>query len=457
MIYLIVILKIIGLYFLGDLLIDLLKLRTITKELPHKAITIVILYLFGTSAAITLLYFSFALGIPTVFSSSLLWGIAMTGLFRRMYLHYLHNSHRLRFPSSLGSIAFSIFFVTSTLFASFFPVIANDARGIWLLKTKILFFGKDAFMQFLQTPYFDYSHKDYPIGLPLLYADMSKYFDTFWEPAVGIFSFTFFFSLCLLIYGVLRSELRFTPLLAGMTTMVLLFTEEYSRQGGNGLSDVPLSLFIAISIYLFLKIDFTQPHTLFLPVSLAIATGFIKNEGLPFLIVFLLAVIVLFAIKHRNPRTFSLSTKTVRELLPFAFPVLGIIGILHWKTVIRTFSVENDLLSALNFSEIVQRIPVIYSEIMSRITSGIRWGILFMPAALLLFFPVPRRRAVHLSLALAIITLQFLSYLVIYLITPHNVVWHISTSFSRLLLHLVPSILILAIITYARNIRKNTV
>lgn len=426
----------IGKYFIiGMAILCLLQKRGFVFSELGLPLMLLFSFLLGTSAVSLVLHIG--LLTSTLYYATLFtWILCITAI---IYL-FVSGTSILRsfFKGSLLLKVLAISgYVAQALILSFQPVIAHDARAIWLLKAKSLFLGESSFFQHLQSANFWYSHTDYPITLPLLYADLLRFLPTYWEPAIGILSFTFFFMIIIGIFGAFK---KFTSLPLWVTftlSLVLVTTPEYLRQGWSGLSDVPLSVFFFGTLFALL-LSTKDSKSLALPIIFAAIGATIKNEGQMFMVLTFLYLAWKFISE-------AIVTKKVILKEVLMLTIIGILAlspILLWKNAINNLSITNDVASALNFADIPTRLPLLLNEVLPRLFDGFRFGILFTPAMLLL--ALPNSRAVRTPV-LYVLVGQAAIYLAVYLTTPHDMVWHISTSFSRLLLHLLPSVYLLAL------------
>lgn len=410
-----------------------------TKKLLHSRLPLSLFTVYSFTAGIALTAGILTLGLllnQLAIATLFIWGLS---LFATLYLilkekQFLSNG---LFTNILSKIVTLALYLVSILSVSAQAILANDARGIWMLKAKGIFLGYETFLSQLQNPLFLYTHQDYPLSMPLLYADLMRPLGYFWEPAVGIFSMTIFFMIGLGLFWALTTYTSVKRPVALAITVLLIGTSEYIRQGWVGLSDVPLSLAIFVSVSLFAT-ETLQTRTHLLAIAAGIFAATIKNEGQPFL---LLVILLSFWQLYRQK---GLRHEFLKNYLPI---VLGTsllsVPLLVWKFKAAELGIRNDVVSAPLLTETVTRIPTLLAEVMPRLLDGYRFGLLLLPAIILLLIPRSDNKR---NLAQLLIAGQFLLYMFIYLITPHDMAWHISTSFSRLLLHLLPSIYLLTLI-----------
>jgi hypothetical protein len=164
-------------------------------------------------------------------------------------------------------------------------------------------------------------------------------------------------------------------------------------------------------------------------------TAWAKNEGFLFIVVNAFLVIV-FLIMLKQPG--ALKDYAVGSAIP-----LGVI--LFFKA---TLPVSNDLFVQNTLYQLldISRYQYILQKFFGT-TLGLGWWMPFslllilLVYGLLVWFDIPETltlKFVGLSLLL-----QLSGYFFIYLITPHDLVWHINTSMERLLLQVFPSALFL--------------
>ncbi|MFZ6022671.1 MAG: hypothetical protein ACOYT9_04395 [Patescibacteria group bacterium] len=408
--------------------------KMLTENLPLSLFTV---YSFTAGVALTSGILTFGLFVNQLPLVTLFtWALAIAAILYMLFYERVFLS-RLFFTNVPAKIVATILYVVSVLSVSTQAILANDARGIWMLKAKGIFLGYETFFAQLKNPIFTYTHQDYPLSMPILYADLMRPLGYFWEPAVGIFSMTVLFMIGLGLFWALTSFTSIKRPFALLFALLLIGTPEYLRQGWVGLSDVPLSLAIFVSASL-LASSSTNTKTQLLAIAAGIFAATIKNEGQPFLLLItLLAMWQIFQAHKLNKNSFKLYLPVIIGAGIFSLPLLA------WKITTMRLGIENDVVGAPLFSELLTRVPLLITEVMPRLLDGYRFGILLVPAILLLLIP---RKDQRRNIAQLLIAGQFTLYMLIYLITPHDMVWHISTSFSRLLLHLLPSIYLLTLL-----------
>jgi len=314
-----------------------------------------------------------------------------------------------------------------------------DAWGIWNSRARFIFRGNEqwrgAFSGILH-----WSHPDYPLLVPGVIARCWKYIGD--DPTIIPILISALFTLStagLLISSILMFRDKSQALLAGM---ILLGTPLFIIGGASQYADVPLSFFILSSMVLFCFKDFDEENRFGLLVLAGMMAGlaaWTKNEGMLFLVAAAIAHFV-SVILTKNPRDY------LRESCAFVIgvaPVLAII--LYFKTQIAA---ATDLFVGQSSEVLFQRLiePSRYLAVGAAFIKRLFWfgNGLFMMLILyriLVGENLQKIKAFKTNVIMQIITLSlmFIGYFLVYVITPFDLPWHLSTSLNRLLLHLWPS------------------
>jgi hypothetical protein len=160
------------------------------------------------------------------------------------------------------------------------PMWSNDFLAIWGLKGKTIFFSLGIPSRFHDWPPLSFSHPEYPLGLPFLFAGVS-FLTGSWDDHAMALLFPFFQvgTLCVL-FGWLRRRGASAALALGAAALVGLFEPLYSAFL-TGMAEVPLAFgLLLFGTGLADSLDLTDAGAL---RRLAFASFFIaaaKNEGL---------------------------------------------------------------------------------------------------------------------------------------------------------------------------------
>jgi 4-amino-4-deoxy-L-arabinose transferase-like glycosyltransferase len=199
-------------------------------------------------------------------------------------------------------------------------------------------------------------------------------------------------------------------------------------------ADIPLTYFFLASASLFVLAGHENNRKLlFLSGIMAGLSAWTKNEGIPFIVLMILCTIFISGIRQIRTNLFSI-------LMGVALPLLTIV---LFKTVV---SVNNDLFTNNGLSEIISKLltPARYIQISTHLISELihlgNWPISILAVLLIYGWIMGIRNPGSLTeKVLWVIPLsQFAVYMLIYVITPHELEWHLNYSMSRLLIHLFP-------------------
>jgi hypothetical protein len=237
----------------------------------------------------------------------------------------------------------------------------------------------------------------------------------------------------LLLWGALGKWRGTWP--AILAALLYVMIPNLPQSVGQG-ADTFLALYmLSTIIMLYGYLRSSQPGFLFLAGLAAGYSAWIKNEGLLFVFIFLVITALMFLKKIIDcgtikwiigglfaplllVTTYKLVIHAPNDLFSGDHPVAAqLLDVQRWWTIARNFFLYTFRYGNWLVSIVI--VLVIYATLMG--FDSLEW-----------------RRQIWLLL---IIFGQLAGYFVIYLITPHDLVWHISTSMDRLLSHLFPMVL----------------
>lgn len=229
-----------------------------------------------------------------------------------------------------------------------------------------------------------------------------------------------------------------TPGQSILAGIILLGTPVYIYEGPREATDLTLAFFILACVSsLFLYHRERNPRLLVVSALASTLAAWTKNEGLPFL---LLSLLVSMFFLYR-----------IRRLKHFVYYLYGltpIVLILYFKYVLAPsndlFSSQTDMLARIMDTE---RYVLIFREFVDHLIWFGR-GDISLLAVLLVYMLIigltPRHVDSDAYLVCSILlATQFMGYFAVYILTPHDLDWHLRTSLSRLIMHLYPSALLL--------------
>ena len=315
---------------------------------------------------------------------------------------------------------------------------AYDAWAIWNAHARFLFRGGAAWTQVFAP--FGGSHADYPYLVPATVARLwtAAGSEVLLAPALlamlGVTVTT-----GLLVGGVMLVADTTRALLA---TAALLSASHYVYAGSSLLADVPVSMFfLATLVCLALGSEWPSEAMGWFAVA-GLCAGmatWTKNEGWLFIGV---VGLVWSGVTWRDERRSALR----RTILPF---VLGAAPLVVYGIIFkRTLAPPSDLTTGLSISGIATKLtdPSRYTMIASVYgTKALTYGrgiipVLFIYTVLMgIYWPAEQRR---IRIVTMLTTLGMVAgYTGTYLLTPHDLLWHLNSSLDRLIVHVWPSLL----------------
>jgi hypothetical protein len=369
-------------------------------------------------------------------------GAILIALGLRRRFSFVHALPRLSISPLQGFLGFaagvvllaSIYYAIT--FARLTPHGEYDAQAIWNLRARSIYRLGDAWENAFSPLLNRNFHMDYPILLPLSVVGGWNTLggEVLRVPAVIGMLFLFgmagvIFSTVALLRSGSQAALALITLLA---TPSLLFFSKFQA------ADIPLTyFFLAVTSLLILAGRQADRGPLFLAGLMAGLAAWTKNEGLPFLLVIAVCTVLMFDARR-------LRTTLPALLAGLAFPGLTIV---LFKGLI---SANNDLFAGNGFLAIVSKFfePARYTQIASHLLPELlRLG--GWPLSIVLVLVVygvilgVKQPAVRTEKFVWVIPLgQLVIYLLIYMITPHDLEWHLNYSMDRLLVHLFPPALL---------------
>jgi hypothetical protein len=291
------------------------------------------------------------------------------------------------------------------------PVTDWDARSIWFFHAKRIFIDNHLYAQL--DNYAPWSHNDYPPLLPSLAASIAKSLG-FWNEYLPRISILLaLFPILLISKWLFSNQLAFNLWVLGL--LLICKTSLI-----NGYMDSLLAIYIASGCLLITKIysNTKNKSQYYFPLILVLASlPLIKNEGLLATLIFILLLIPRFN----------------KETIYVALSILSIsIYLLFWKYPLILNNIHSDLFSSDVFSIITQRIHnpdeiiLIFKSIIKQL-----WIFLLIPLGLL----VKYKKIEKITLLFACFIFTYLAAMVvIYILSPHNLSWHLNTSIKRTML-----------------------
>ncbi|MEW5822067.1 MAG: hypothetical protein AB1782_17870, partial [Cyanobacteriota bacterium] len=319
------------------------------------------------------------------------------------------------------------------------PAWAWDAFMIWSFKAKLLFYNI-LDLSLLTNPSYSYAHLDYPLFVPLVESFAAQFIGVFDERFFQIIFSITFLNFCMMIFGVARTYIKgpfsayvVLPFIAA-PVMILNYVGAYV--------DCVIAAYHLIAVfylYQFLQGEKVE-YKYLIPAGIAMASLFmIKNEGsLINLTLFIISVItaVLFIKDYK---------KRVKYLI-YMF-LFALVFHLPWVIITKTLGITNrfisvDILNSTNWMEQLSEIPTIISFLFFENLFKIEfWGAIFFIYIVFVAVGIITREYFNTVFFVGAFILNISGVILTYVISPHDVVVHMTSSFDRVVLSLLPLVI----------------
>jgi hypothetical protein len=359
--------------------------------------------------------------LPVIAGSLLVVAIVSFSMGRRRPRRRLAASRTASAPYRIVSMLADVLTATTLLgyflFATLAPPWEWDFNAIWGLKARVFFEHGGIDWRFLQSPWNDFAHPDYPLLVPLNYDFLALASGGWNDRWIGVLFVAYAVALALIVRDLLRDELP-SPLPAVITFAVTgLACTRYV-----GLAEGALVAFATAAILMLRRGQWLHAALLF---GLAAST---KQEG-----AILLACAVMALVIVRRWRD------AVR-LWP-AFVIAA-----PWWITTFTRGLKSDFAAPGALQRAAAHLAqsgYMVRTLVEQTPDLLLWALIIASIA------VAFRRAE--GAYLLIIALQFAALVAAYVTTPYGLHWHIVTSWPRLTRQLAPVAAILALILLAKT------
>lgn len=338
----------------------------------------------------------------------------------------------------LGAFVITLLVTASAyiIYAVMTPTGRFDAWMIYNRTARFIFRDPANWQNTLSPELYWLFHADYPLLVPVNVAGAWSTLGGEIMRAPQAQSAYFLLGIFCVLMGVI-AHLRTTgqALLAGITLLAMpVFYYTAAREE----ADIPTAFFILATItLLFLYNHDQKPNLIAFAGLTAGLAAWTKNEGLLFLLTGSVAWIVLL---YRQGRLREIKWYVLGLALPLAV-------IVYFKLFLTP---PNDLFDPTSSTGVLERLanferyPVIARSFYSQIFvfGNGKLSILFIAIYGLIVGLEKSNSRNQPALAASIaIVLQLAGYFLIYVLTPHDINWHLRTSLYRLMIHVFPSML----------------
>ncbi len=320
-----------------------------------------------------------------------------------------------------------LFFATTSRWGNW------DAWAIWTLHAKFLTYDTGFINLFTDAT--AWTHADYPLMLPSVIAIIWKSFGNF-SPLVPVMaSYITGIAVPLTIYFAFK-EMNYV--VTGQVILILLTCSIiFIPYASSLLSDSLLGLFILFPFVLIYLMPKEKPlYYLFFIGFFAAASGWIKNEGILFFIIFSFYYLIWNFRDLNNIKVYALGS------------ILPLLILFVFK---QFYAPPNDLMDGQNSATLYKIMDISRYFIISRyfVSTMLKEFGLLSALPVLVFFVDYKY---YLSFSFIIILTLLAGYFFIYVVTPNDLGWHLSTSFSRLLHQVLPVFIFTAGVAISKKI-----
>ena len=312
-----------------------------------------------------------------------------------------------------------IVFICFGLFVTIFTgTVGWDARSIWLFHGKRIFFEGGLYAQL--DNYAPWSHNDYPVLYSAFTATIARAIGGWNEILPKTASIFFLIPPLLIFLKVFSNPTRFLVFNIGL----LLICREHPF---NGYMDAILALYTCAAVFLLiptvlnsLSID-TKDKNIYVALTgtFLVALPLLKNEGLIILLCISVAALLFKS---------SLSKKSYIFVLLMAL----IFFFFTWKLPLLDANLQNDLVVPGGLSRALNRMMDINS--LHLITSNFLKNTWICLSLMMISLYVGGVKLSKMYIPIIFLALYTGFLLVIYLITPHDLAWHLWSSIDRTLM-----------------------
>lgn len=336
------------------------------------------------------------------------------------------------------------------MYATVARVWSWDFWAIWGLKARVFVENRGIDWSFLQSPFNDFAHPDYPLLVPMNYAYTALVSGGWDDRWMGLGWIGFTVALVLIVRSMASREVPELPAaLIGFATAGAAFTR-YVGLADAALVACAAAAIVMIRRYLLFEDEAAFRHGAIL-LGLAAST---KNEG-----VALIATIVIAVLVHEYagaPRSASVSPPVASRLpavLARLWPAIAIA--LPWIVIRTAAHLQTDIARGSFISRAIERagamVPIV-ATLLRQMPDPWIW--LFMLVGVVL---MTREARAAERFTFAAVVIQLFWYVATYFGTPLDVAFHIETSWPRVARHVeIPFLFVVMIALAQAALRRET-
>lgn len=307
-----------------------------------------------------------------------------------------------------------------------------DAIAIWNLHAKLAYYP-GIFQTLYKSGEGAYSHLDYPLMLPSAIAFLWHTIGKLSTEVPLMISYMLLVTLPLLVYYALKDV--GAPLSAYLSLLIFVIDGNFKMIAVSQCADTVLSALILLTFIQYHDLKSSGADQTWLLGFTSAACGWVKNDGLLFCLVFT----AFFMITN-----YKKGKVLYRYLAGLAFPLLVVISFkVHFAPANDLISASNGQLTSLaSVLTDTSRYLLILKYFISTIITNYPYALLVSCALL-----IHRRRA-FLTTPFAVIGVTMAGFFAIYLISPHDLNWHLYTSLYRVYQQVYPSLIFFLLLSF---------
>lgn len=305
-----------------------------------------------------------------------------------------------------------------------------DFWAIWGLKGRVFLGSGTIDWSFLSRPENQYSHPDYPLLLPLNYAFAGLTGGGWSDRWLGFYNLAFGLALVLIVRHLAADEAK-----PWQAAVIALASTGFAFTSFVGLAEGPLIAFGGAGL-LFLRrgVERDDRAAVRLGALLLGSGALCKNEGLALLV----AAVIVLAMTAR---------RCMRDLAPALVPVAS------WALIRVLHPFASDLVEGGMVSRGVARLEHVARFLRMLLVELPDRAFWIVAALALLVVPLAQIRRERLLLAVS--ALQLACYVAVYVVSPHDLRWHVATSWPRLPAHVATPVLFAVMLMLARTFGRS--
>ena len=308
--------------------------------------------------------------------------------------------HWLDIPT-LVSVAGFAFFATAA------PLWEWDFWAIWGMKARVFLERGGIDWRFLESSWNSYVHPDYPLLVPLNF-DFVALLNGGWSDRwLGLLSVAWAVALLLIVRDLAARETTAVP-----AALITLAVTGLAASRYPGLAEGPVIAYGAAGVLFIRRALQLDDSAAWLHGALLLGLAAnVKNEGLALLVAVAAALLIV-------------RTRAVMRLWP------SVVLVAPWLILRAMHTLPTDIVGGSAMSRVLARLPngaMILLYIARHLYEPWFW-IALLAGVMILPFSLRRREA----FVLIVTGIQLAFYIASYFATPHELRWHVATSWSRL-------------------------